>query len=295
MMRYSFLIAAALGSAYGYAQTAELISGNLLIQEGTTVRFVGPLQLTIAPSASVVNDGLIDLGVGGRLSEPVGNPITGTGTEIASLVSSGPLNGVEPGGLGLSITTSSPSGDLVVTRGHVARSFPEGDPSIERWYRLASDAGTTPDAELVFRFDASELNGLTAEDLGLFRAGNENGAWSAVASTNNPANSTVQGTLSAPWGYITLFDMNAPTASPTLQAISGLQVWPTVTSGPLFIQSTQGEPLKRIDVIDGLGRSVVTQPTGSSGTFATLDLSGLSSGAYFLRVDQHAVIKLRKE
>lgn len=275
------------------AQLVELTSGSIHVQAGTTMVLHGPLDLLIHPGASVSNDGVIDLGDQATISEPSGAPIRGAGVEKASTGSAGPFSSVEPGRLGLAVTTNEVA-TLQVVRGHSPMTLPEGDIGIQRWFMLNGPDATSP-ADLSLRYDETELNGLSASSLGLFRSVGMDGPWSLVGGTNDAAAFTVTGTLSAPWAYITAFDSDAPTASPSLHALEDLHVWPTLTNDNIFILSKTGSPIGTIQLIDGMGRTIHSDAGSMNSTLKVLDLSGIASGAYFLRAGQRPVIKLRKE
>lgn len=292
MYRHSAFLCVLLCGAVVQGQQVDLIGGSLHVMDGTTLRFNGPLEFVIQPGASVVNDGIIDLGGAASVNEPVGAPISGAGVEIARLEDEGPSSAATPGGLGLTLTTGAPSGPITITRGHVAREFPEGDLSIARWFALEAP-GASGTVDVVMHYDPSELNGLSGSALALFRSAQEDGPWTILPSTASER--TVSATLEAPWTFITAFDANVPTASPALFATNGLHVWPTLTTGQVFIHSTDGAPLDALEVFDGLGRTIATQVDQHSATLATMDLSGLAHGPYYLRVNRLTTIKLRKE
>lgn len=294
MKRFTLTLTASLASWLCQAQSVELVGGSLSIAPGTTLRLNGPLTLVLQPSATVINDGLIDLGENATLEEAAGDPIRGNGTEVARILIDGSLDGSEPGGLGLALSSPSSPGPITVTRGHTPRTFPEGDPSIARWFVLDAPNVTEGTVDLDLRYDPVELNGLASSNLGLFRAGNATGPWSPLTSSNNTSANTVSATLVAPWAYVTAFDANAPTASPSLFATEDLHVWPTLTNGPLNVHALNGTKLTSLEVIDGAGR-VVNQQGLAPSSLVNIDLTGLASGAYFLRVNRNTTIKLRKE
>lgn len=277
------------------AQTVELITGSMSIAPGTTVRLNGPLTLVLEPGTTVTNNGLIDLGDAATLQEPVGEPIQGDGTEVVRILTSGDLDGSEPGGLGLGLTGTAVNAPLTITRGHTPRAFPEGDPSIARWFILDAPNVATGAVDVVLRYDPVELNGLSGNNLGLFTSSDLAGPWSPLTGSNNATANTVSATLPAPWSHVTAFDANAPTASPTLFATEDLHVWPTLTNGPLVVHALNGRTLNTVEVIDGTGRVVRTVVPGPAASLVTMDLSALSSGPYFLRVNSLTTIKLRKE
>lgn len=277
------------------AQTIGLLGGSLTIEEGTTLQLSGPLEFVIQPGASVINNGTMDLGMEASLTEPDGGPIHGSGVEMARTTGNGPFASIEPAALGLTISGDAQSGPVTVIRGHTTSYFPEGDPSIARWYTIEAPLGGSGPLDVVLRYDASELNALSGTTLGLFRSEAGNGPWSAVVGTNDAGNRTVSAILLAPWATITAFDANAPTASPTLLAQDGLHVWPTLTIGDVHINAQDGKPFGTIDLFDALGRPIPVHVRDRRATYARLDLASLASGAYFLRVDGRSTFKLRKE
>lgn len=294
ILRYILILPAVVSVVAMTGQAVDLSGGSLRIGAGTTLRFEGPMTFTIQPGAEVVNDGTIDMGMAARLDEPSGGPITGAGTEMALIDLDGPIGNEEPGGLGLSISTDFAAGPITITRGHIARVFPEGDPSVERWFRIDAPFTTSGVADITIAYDASELNGLSSDAIGLFRSDMLDGPWNPLASTNDPVDHLVQASVAAPWGVYTAFDVNAPTASPSLVATNGLHVWPTLTSEQIFIHSTDGTPLGPVVVFDGLGRSLAIPSRTSSHDLVELDVAHLAAGAYYVRVGDRAVVKFRK-
>lgn len=283
-------------SLFGHcaAQTMTLLGGSAHVLEGTSVRLDGPLEWTIAPGATLVNDGIIDLGANATLLEQQGSPVTGTGVERTQTSSNGPFSGTQPGGLGLTITTADAVGPIEVVRGHSPFSFPEGDPSIARWYTISTAPAPGSAISLMFNYDPTELNGLDAGELSLFTAPVAEGPWSGLASMNDPSFFVLEATLQYPWGTISAFDENAPTTSPTLVAANGFQVWPTVVEDLINIVPSSEERINTLEVFDGLGRSTTIRTTLASTVHGQLHLGGLTPGAYFLRVNGTHTFKFRK-
>lgn len=277
------------------AQTVELSNGNMTVQEGTTLSLNGPLVLLVQNDANLINNGVIDLGDATVLFEAAGNPIRGTGIEVSRLQGADPLSAAVPGGLGLVMSTTVAPGPTTVTRGHSSAAFPEGDLSIARWFSVDALSTTGVPMELELRYDATELGLLEPNALVLFRAPALDGPWTALPSTNDPAGLSVSGGWESPWTFVTAFDANAPTASPTLFANAQVSVWPTLTTGQVFVQSTDGSALGSLEVLDATGRQVLSPVDGRTSTFATLDLFDVAAGSYFLRIGQRTTIKLRKE
>ncbi len=276
------------------AQDITLLGGSAHVFEGTTVRLEGPLTWTIAPGASLVNDGIIDLGTDAILVEQEGSPVSGFGTEHALTTSGGPFSGIQPGGLGLSISTADAVGPVELVRGHAPLSFPEGDPSVARWYSITSSPAPGSVLSVIFNYDPTELNGLDAGQLSLFTTPTFEGLWSGLASMNEPSFFVLEAALQYPWGIVTAFDQNAPTTSPTLVAANGFKIWPTLAEDLINVVPSSEERINTLEVFDGLGRSTTIRSTLASAVHGQLHIGGLAPGAYFLRVNGTYSFKFRK-
>jgi len=273
-------------------QIATLSNGSLTVLEGTTVRFVGPMTFAIAAGATVENNGVIDLGSEATLVEPVGGPIIGSGTERSITSNGGPFTSETPGGLGLTMSSAVAASPVEVVRGHVPFELPEGDLGIARWYELNSISGS--DLEVTMRYDATELNGLLADQLSAFRSNSESGPWSIMITDNDPVQYSLSASYAYPWGLQTAFDQDVITSSQTLVVADGFSVWPTMVIDVLHITSLNGSPIATLEVLDGLGRAVPFDRMNNSVDQSTVGCTGLGAGAYFLRVNGNRVFKFRK-
>ncbi|MBL7939097.1 MAG: hypothetical protein JNL43_07050 [Flavobacteriales bacterium] len=279
-------------ASIAWSQPMTLVSGDVVVREGTTLRLEGPIVWTLSDGSSVVNDGIIELGEQASIDEPIGGPISGAGTEHAIIEQAPPYTAIEPGGLGLQLTNSNVPAPIEVVRGHLPFALPEGDPSISRWYTIQSADASGASVDISLGYDPTELNGLQAPDLSLFRSQTEVGPWSSLASVVNA--NTISGSIQYPWGLITAFDANAPTSSPSLVAHSGFHVWPTLALDHLNIVALDGVALEQCEVFDAVGRSAIPTTSGPVGSSLLLDITALAQGSYFLRLNGHAVIKFRK-
>ncbi|HQW40381.1 MAG TPA: hypothetical protein PK149_04410 [Flavobacteriales bacterium] len=274
-------------------QQMRLISGTVTVAEGTTVALEGPLEWTIDPGATVVNNGLISLGETAKIFEPVGGPITGAGTETAVLTAIVPYSNEEPGNLGLDLSSSSGPSPITVVRGHIPREFPEGDSSIGRWFELQSGPMVNGSIDVVLTYDPSELYGLPPGNLSLFSSGDMTGPWSLMASAPDVGSNSVSGNWFQPGGYITAFDMDAPTPVPTLVVQNGFNVFPTVVNDVVHVVALDHQPIESLELFDGIGRTVPVDPIRSGVDHVQVVLTGLGVGAYFLRLNNQHVFKLR--
>jgi len=271
----------------------RLISGTVNVVEGTTVTLEGPLEWTIDAGAAVVNNGLISLGETAKIFEPASGPVTGIGTETAVMTAIVPFANEEPGNLGLDLSSTNGPSPITVVRGHIPREFPEGDSSIGRWYELQTTPMLDGSIDVVLAYDATELNGLAPNSLSLFSSGDTTGPWNLLASIPDAGNNTVSGSWFQPGGFLSAFDMDAPTPVPTLVVQNGFNVFPTVVNDVVHVVALDHQPIDRLELFDGIGRTVPIDPIRSGVDHVQVELPSLGTGAYFLRLNNQHVFKLR--
>jgi hypothetical protein len=274
------------------AQTMVLQGGQLNVSEGTAMTFTGAITWQIAPGAAVVNDGTIDLGDSGTLDEAPGAAITGNGIETTSRLLDGPLSNEEPGGLGLLFTHDQGPGMTTLTRGHAPITTATGS-SMARWYELACEP--IDDIALTLRYDPSELNGLNPGTLQLHRFATPPGHWEPLTGLSDVAAHTVTGTAQAPWERITAFHSGMTTDVADVPAVGApwFRVYPTITTGPLWIEAPAGTGVAQLELFDMTGRRYKVQAY-SAGTVTHLDVAHLSSGTYVLRINGNSTHRLVK-
>lgn len=277
-----------------YGQVAQLQGGSLHINPGTSISFHQMAGLIIGPGTFVVNDGLIDLGAECLLTEQPGAPVTGSGTEIATWPIAAALVNAEPGRLGLVITTDYSGGDLLVTRGHVPISLPNTAQSIGRWFAIQMPAGST-DADIVLRYDPSEINGLDPSTLMLFESPAAIGPWTALASINEPGLHQLSALDQAPVAYLTAFDDSANGIAPH-SASDTWNIWPTMVTDGVFIAIPESSTLSLVEVLDPVGRIIMSMPRSEAGPGQeSVDLAGLASGQYLLRLNRQWTQRVIKQ
>ena len=95
---------------------------------------------------------------------------TGSGEVIAARTINGGM-GVNPGNLGLTISTGANLGDIIIRRGHLAQSGTGLTSSIKRYYEISTQF-TPADltASLVLNYFDVELNGFSEESLEVYRS-----------------------------------------------------------------------------------------------------------------------------
>jgi hypothetical protein len=138
-----------------------------------------------------LNGQTITLGSDATLVEHSGFTITGTSGSITTTRSLDNISAENVGGLGAEITTSANMGNTTISRTH--SEYTKGsNKSILRAFDIAPTNNSDLSATLVFNYDDSELNGLTENDLVLFKSTNSGGDWTNEGGTVNTTENTVE-------------------------------------------------------------------------------------------------------
>ncbi|MFN6178816.1 MAG: T9SS type A sorting domain-containing protein [Flavobacteriales bacterium] len=263
-----------------------LANGGMTILSGTTVVIEGPIIWDLAPTAALVNHGSVDLGTDAQITEPVGSPITGAGTERCELPLDTGATDQQPGGLGLTLTLPPLSGSLLLTRGHVPRNASGQVESIARWYGLEATSLFDVPFNVSFRYDDTELNGLAPDVLSMHSSPSLGGPWADLPTLNEEATRTLTSSLDGAGIYITAFNPDQTTALTFQSTDRAYTVWPTVASSILYVQANSSIGTARIELIETTGK-IVTVKSGLNFTGApiSLDISTLPPGCYFIRIN----------
>jgi hypothetical protein len=277
------------------AQTMLLSGGTMRVGSGTRIGVTGPIVWEIAPDAQLVNDGRIELGTQALLSEPDNAPITGSGTEHAVVDVAGVLGTVEPGGLGLSMTTTSILPATEVIRGHAVSLNNGTDESIARWFLLDPGPGPAVELELVLRYASPELNGNSGSTLALYTGTEMSGPWSFMAGSADAQGRTVGSTWQGPWGYLTAFTQGIITHAPEVGPQPGMSLWPTITNDLVTVAITGEAGTADVQVFDGAGRSVALTPAPQQDGTYLLHIGHLGAGLYVVRVNGMLAGRVIKE
>ena len=275
----------------GVAQDMILAGGTMTVEGGTRVILSGPINWTIAPSATLINDGRIELGDQGTVIESVGTPIIGIGTEHALYNSIGPVLGVEPGGLGLSLSIGEALGNMELVRGHSVQMEGSGTESVARYFQLLCNPMIGASIDIGFRFDPTELNGLVGSELILHSADELSGPWTAMTGAVDVPAHLVTTTWSSPWSFVTAFDEDITTDAPDLDAAADFLVWPSVSADVVHVRSNDAR-LSKVSLIDMTGRTTGSfAPQVTDGTF-TFSIAGLSPGVYMLWLNNQQAFRI---
>jgi len=284
MFRASLTCSTLFSGLLALGQTMDLPAGSLHVAEGTRLRINGPVAWTIGDGAQVINDGRIELLNGAQLEEAIGSPVTGLGTEHAHAVPASPLDGSSIGGLGLGLETSTVADSVLVTRGHLPVALAAGPESIARWFEVRSSGAALPEAVLRFQYDATELNANDAGLLKLHEATALNATWTQPSVSVLDALGTITTTDVSPGGFYTAFDVDVTTVLTEPDATNGYQVWPTVSHDLVYVRAIEGASIQSVDLFDATGR-LVAPSLSLAERHAVIDLSVLTSGTYFLRLN----------
>ncbi|MBL7950700.1 MAG: T9SS type A sorting domain-containing protein [Flavobacteriales bacterium] len=275
------------------AQTITLQNGTLTIAEGTTVLLEGPISFNLQPGSEVENNGTIDLGTEATMNEPLNSPVRGTGHETTTFASNGPFNAVEPGGLGLTLTSTSTGAPDFLERWHTPIGLPSGDESIARWYRTVGGNSGPGTFNAQFGYDPSELHGLNAAELALLSAATQNGPWTDLNATVDAGSFELSAPYPAPWGILTAFDADAPTGLSGEKHEDQFRVWPTLTSNTLSIEPVNGVQVVSIEVFDLAGQRMAVDTERANG-LGLVDVHTLAAGQYLLRLNGTFVIRFTR-
>ncbi len=275
------------------AQDMVLQQGTVTVSPGTVLQLDGPVTWQIPSGSQVINDGQIHLRNGARMDESPGSPITGIGTEHAFVESSMLMNGHAPGGLGLEITDTEAIGPVELVRGHVPQTMAGGEQGIARWFMLVDPPVFQMD-ELIFRYDATELNGIQAEDLALHHRAQQQTYWVPMYAWNFPADLQLIVPDALPLPMITAFHEDAAVVMNEFDR-SNVKVWPSITRSDIYIEIPDGLSSVQIEVLDATGRVVSDSEAIAEGGLIRCDVSGAAAGMLFIRLNGYPVAKIIKQ
>jgi hypothetical protein len=273
-----------LGSVDLLGQTSTLTNGTLTIGADTRVTFMAPIELSIGTNASIVNNGILDLREG-RVVEPIGSPITGSGTETAYMVHPGGDLDSEPGGLGLRLSGTLPADSLIVERGHQPIVVNGTIGSVGRWFELNSLVAEQLPLSAIMRVDPTELNGIDASSLELHRSSTVLGPWTPLPSVTSVDPLSVSADIPSTTGAFTAFEADIMTSTPGTPGGTELMVWPTASDDVVNVRIRSGEVLRQLELFSLSGERVALPTVSSYSSTWSIPVGHLASGVYILRVN----------
>jgi hypothetical protein len=217
-------------------------------------------RITLDSGNLQLNGYLLDLGSSGSI---VGerNEARITGVEGGAIRVTSVLNGphsVNPGNIGVEITSDANLGATVITRGHFQLTNSSGETSIERWFDIAPETNTSLHATLRFFYLDGELAGKNKNALALFSGDETWTRWGkddagagdnagGNAGTNAGANAGSNAGTNAGANWILKSDIDqlhrfslsigsSNAFSKTDRAITSMQVYPTPSHNAFTLQ-----------------------------------------------------------
>jgi hypothetical protein len=163
--------------------TIDRTSGDVLLENRIFVNG----NLTLTKGNLDLNNYSIDLGSSGRLEgENSDAHITGkNGGFIKATVDLNESQRLNPGNLGLQLTTGRKVGRVSITRGHLQQVNKDGELSMGRYYDIDAAYGGTLETELVAGYLDDESMNQNPNDMVLWKSDNEGRMWSMVDRKNN--------------------------------------------------------------------------------------------------------------
>jgi hypothetical protein len=272
------------------SQDMVLTSGQVTLSPGTRIALDGNITWTIGAQASVVNDGLIELGLAATLIETPGAPIVGSGTETAERLLNGAFTGVEPGGLGLTLGAPAAIGAITVTRGHSTVVLSNGAESVARWFHVDGDPPPSTAVDVTFRYDPVELNGLDAQDL-VLQHSVVNDVWGGVDSELGPGPNMLSAQLPAPWGILTAFDADEITGVKEENATALFQLLGAPGDDVVHIRVLGHEPLRTWELFDAHGRLLASGRVPDVHTSLEIPMGPWAQGLVIFRLNGRSTHK----
>lgn len=148
------------------------ISGNLTMQSGN-------LELNLFN---------IDLGNGSGtiLNETNNSRITGiNGGNIIKTVNLNAPSAVNPGNIGIAISSSANLGNTVIKRGHVQQTSTNGGFSIYRYFDITPTNNSSLNATLKMYYFDGELAGINKSELQFYSSEDNGATWALIGEDNN--------------------------------------------------------------------------------------------------------------
>ena len=146
-------------------------------------------QISFTAGLLDLNGHNADLGTTGILQGETGTSriIGSNGGEVLLQTTLNAPSQVNPGNLGLVITSTRDLGSTVIRRGHQSQGVGNGDSTVLRYFDITPANNTLLDATVRFQYFSEELNGLNGTAL-LLREKLGTGAWSILGSTETSIN-----------------------------------------------------------------------------------------------------------
>jgi hypothetical protein len=253
----------------------SLVTGTIVLQHGN-------LQL---------NNRTLDLGQTGMIvGERNGSCIMGaqggliTATAILNAASS-----VNPGNIGVEISSDADMGRTVITRGHVPQLGLSGHTSIGRYFDINSEMNTGLGATLRFFYLDSELDGKNKAALDVFSNPQGGGAWAFLGKEG--ADSVNDWVVKNNIGELHRFTLGIPysvRADPSGKIPTSLHVYPNPSSGAFrTVLVSEAENTQVLHLFDQKGRLIASKSTHCLAGANSLEwnVNDLAAGIYYITAE----------
>ena len=262
---------------------------NLLLDNNISVAG----SLTMSSGNLELNNHTIDLGTTGSIAgERNESRITGIhgGTVKATALLNAPQS-VNPGHIGVEISSAAYMGLTTITRGHTPQSNATGETSIQRYFDIAPSANTNLHASLRFYYFDDELDGNDKDALNLFATKNGQQDWilSGRDNTNGIAGWVIKNDINQLNRFTLAIGKEAPGRS--LLKASAL-AWPNPSRDGFTLSlfsNTEKEFV--ISMYDQQGRLMEAKTLHclSGNNQLQWDISRYAAATYYLRFNQPGI------
>jgi hypothetical protein len=254
---------------------------NNAVVLGTITMDSGNLQL---------NRYTMDLGHSGRIAgERNGSCITGIrgGTIKIATVLNAP-RAVNPGNIGVEITSEANLGSTVITRGHDQLTNPGGTTSIQRWFDIVRETNTHAPASLRFFYLEGELAGKEKNVLTVFSTKKRDNNWSACGKdAADPVGNWVLKSGITEGHRFTLAMGSDPLSSRPVRSIASVQIYPNPSHNAFSMQivsEKEGNGVIRLYDLSGHSLEEKRVYWQSGVTRIVWDISKYAAGVYYLSI-----------
>lgn len=226
----------------------------------------------------------INLGRTGSISgENLRSYITGTkGGTISVLVDLRSPNAINPGNIGVALTSTADLGTTLITRGHVQ----QGEQSIYRYYDIKPAINTSADINLRFHYLDAEMGANNKSELVVWsNAGN---TWTAEGKDNITANSIEKNNVKA----LNRFTLGRSVSQKLMQA------YPNPAQNMITaVVSSAGQSQSVILLQDHLGNTLEQKKVNLRAGINTIqwNLSKYAGGTYYLAFENGGSMKIVKQ
>ncbi len=292
--------------SYEYKGTASQLLGDGLPSTVSGFAVNNPVPvildrgLTVNQSLKVLNGSLdlnnniITLGSNALLSETPGHTVQGMQGKIVITKDAGTPSGLNVGGLGAVLTSSSNLGSTTVERTH-APGTGQGNQGIKRMYHIMPSNNSGLNATLRFYYDESELNGIPEGELTFFKSlDGTNNSWAPKGGSINTTENYAEVSGLDDFSFWTLAGIN--TSLPVEETVETeipqqfalLQNYPNpFNPATTIVYDVPVQSRIVIKVFDIIGNetAVLIDEVKNAGRYhITFDGSRLPSGIYFYRI-----------